>query len=152
MARFAFRLQAALDLRKRQEDEARVALAHAETRKRDAERERDAALAALAASMSRGREADSRPGDLTERVWYRNWILGQRREVERRQRRVDASGEEVRQATARAQQAYRKRRMLEKLRERAVTTFDQVERREEQKALNDLGTLRHSLARRGDTT
>jgi flagellar FliJ protein len=152
MARFTFRLQVALDLRRRQEDEARTALAAAEMRKRDAERERDVAAAALEGAMSRAREADGRSGPLTERLWYRNWILAQRREVDRRQRGVDAAADEVRQATARAQQAYRKRRMLEKLRERSVRGFDAAERRDEQKAIDDLGTLRHDLARRGVTT
>lgn len=150
MAAFRFRLQTALDLRFRQEDEAKAALALAETRRAEASARRDDAHAALSATLERSLEAEGRTGELTERLWYRNWIVAQRHEVERRQHELDAREATVRQATAVAQEAHRKRRVLERLKARAAASFGAEERRQEQKGFDDLGTLRFTTARRGD--
>lgn len=149
MARFVFRVQVALDLRRRQEDEAKKALAVAESKKLEAERHRDEVRRAIAQTLSRGREAEDRAGDVTLRVWYRNWIAAQRLELERREQVVVQRDADARQAVTVAQEAYRKRRMLERLRERAHTTFLVDERREEQKVFDDLGSLRFSIDKRG---
>jgi flagellar FliJ protein len=150
MAAFRFRLQPALDLRVRQEDEARAALARAESARRTAERQRDEASEALQQAMARSREAEARSGDMTERLWYRNWIVAQRHDVQRRQQVLAGREAAVGQATAVAQDAHRKRRILERLKDRAVARFDVEQRREEQKGFDDLGTIRFTLAKRGD--
>jgi flagellar FliJ protein len=150
MASFRFRLQTALDVRQRQEDEAKAELAHAESLRNAAERHRDAARAALDQTLARSRDAESRAGDLTERLWYRNWIVAQRHEVERRQEALASREAVVREATAAAQDAHRKRRILERLKDRAVTRFGTAQRRDEQKGFDDLGTIRFTMAKRGD--
>jgi flagellar export protein FliJ len=86
---------------------------------------------------------------VTVRLWYRNWITAQRLELARREQAVADRDTDLRQAVKRAQEAYRRRRMLERLRERAHTAFLAGERREEQKVLDELGALRFSLNRRG---
>lgn len=149
MARFVFRVQAALDLRRRQEDDAKQALAAAETRKLEAERRCDETRRAIEQTLTRGREAEERAGDMTLRLWYRNWITAQRLELERREQVVVQRDADVREAVTRAQEAYRKRRMLERLRERAQATFLADERREEQKMFDDLGSLRFAVNKRG---
>jgi flagellar FliJ protein len=149
MAKFVFRVQVALDLRRRQEDEARQALARAESRKAEAERLRDDTRRAIEETLARGRQAEQRAGDVTVRLWYRNWITAQRLELARREQAVADRDTDLRQAVKRAQEAYRRRRMLERLRERAHTAFLAGERREEQKVLDELGALRFSLNRRG---
>lgn len=149
MGKFVFRVQVALDLRRRQEDDAKKALAVAESKKLEAERLRDEARLALERTLSRGREAVDQAGDVTLRVWYRNWIAAQRLELERREQVVAQRDADARQAVKAAQEAYRRRRMLERLRERAHATFLVDERREEQKVFDDLGSLRFSIDKRG---
>lgn len=150
MAAFRFRMQTALDLRMRQEDEAKAALAAAETARLAAERQRDEARQALEQTLDRSRAAEGRTGDVTERLWYRNWIVAQRREVERRQQALAAREATVRDATAVAQAAHQKRRILERLKDRAAATFGAEERRQEQKGFDELGTLRFTMNTRGD--
>ncbi len=150
MAVFRFRMQTALDLRVRQEDEAKAALAVAETARIEAERRRDEARAALDATLARSREAEGRAGDVTERLWYRNWIVAQRHEVERRQQALATREAVVREATAAAQAAHQKRRILERLKDRAAAAFGAEERRQEQKVFDELGTLRFTISTRGD--
>lgn len=149
MAKFVFRVQAALDLRRKQEDEAKRALALAEAQRRDAERCRDEVQQEMERTCARGREVEDRVGDVTLRVWYRNWLTAQRLELERRQRVLVQRDADVRGAVEQAQEAYRKRRMLERLRERSQTAFLDGERRDEQKVFDDLGSLRFSVNRRG---
>ena len=149
MAKFVFRVQAALDLRRRQEDEAKQALAVAETKKLEAERRLNEAKWAMEETFARGREAEDRAGDVAVRVWYRNWITAQRLELQRREQAVVQRGAEVQEAVTRSREAYRKRRMLERLRERAHTSFQEEERRGEQKVFDDLGSLRFSINKRG---
>jgi flagellar export protein FliJ len=149
VARFVFRVQAALDLRRRQEDAAKQALALAESHKLEAEHARDEARTTLETSLQRAHDAEGRAGDVTERLWYRNWIAAKRRELDRRQQTVAEREAEVRRAEGVARDAYRKRRMLERLREHAHGAFVAGERRDEQKVFDDLGTLRYSMKRRG---
>lgn len=146
MAKFVFKVQVALDLRRKQEDEAKQALAVAETRKLEAERLRDETKRAIEETLERGRQAAA---DMTLRLWYRNWIAAQRQELERRELVIVQRAADVELAVKRAQEAYRKRRMLERMRERAHTTFLADERREEQKVFDELGSLRFSLKKRG---
>jgi flagellar export protein FliJ len=149
MAKFVFRVQAALDLRRRQEDEARHALALAEAGKRDAEHRRDEVRHAMEETWARGRAVEERAGDVTLRVWYRHWIAAQRLELARREQVVVQRDAEVRDAVRQAQDAHRRRRMLERLRERAHAAFVDGERRDEQKVFDDLGSLRFSINKRG---
>jgi flagellar FliJ protein len=149
MAKFVFRVQAALDMRRKQEDEAKQALASAETRKREAEARRDEAHQALQSTLDRATQAEHEAGDVHARQWYRNWIVAQRQELERRRTVVAARDADVRQATAVAQDAYKKRRILERLRDRSHATFLDAERREEQKMFDEIGSLRFSIDKHG---
>ena len=152
MAKFVFRVQAALDMRRKQEDEAKLALAQAEARRAQAEAERDQVAAAIEQSLVRARDAEAASGDLTMRVWYRNWIEGQRQELRRRQAVVAQRAAEVQDAVKRAQEAHRKRRILERLRDRAHSAFRLEERRQEQKVFDEIGSLRFTLQRREGTS
>jgi flagellar FliJ protein len=149
MAKFVFRVQAALDMRRKQEDEAKQALAAAETRRREAQGQFDQAHDALQATLARATDAEHQPGDVNARVWYRNWIGAQRLELERRRAIVAARDADVRDAKKLAQEAYKKRRILERLKDRSHTTFLDAERREEQKMFDELGSLRFSIDKRG---
>lgn len=149
MAKFVFRVQAALDMRCKQEDEAKQVLAAAETRRREAQAHCDQARDALTETIGRATEAERQPGDVNSRVWYRNWIGAQRLELERRQTTVAARDADVRDAKKVAQEAYKKRRILERLKDRSHVTFLDAERREEQKMFDEFGSIRFSIDKQG---
>jgi flagellar export protein FliJ len=149
MRPFTFRAQPALDLRRSQEKEAQGALAAAEARRQEAREALDASVAHLHDIMCRGHEADTRPGELTTRIWYRNWIAGQRQHVERCRHAFDQRCLEVEEAARRAQLARRKVKTLERFRDRSWHRYQEQARRHEQKGLDELGTIRFALGRSG---
>ena len=66
MAKFVFRVQAALDLRRKQEDEAKQVLAAAETRRSEAAGPmRRGARRRSQATVERATDAERQPGDVT---------------------------------------------------------------------------------------
>jgi flagellar export protein FliJ len=144
MKRFVFRAQAALDLRRRQEDDARRALAAAEAQERDARAALDAARAMLDDMLQRagGAELDADIGIL---IQNRNWIAALRRRVEQCERALHEREAAVREAAALAQAARRKARSLERFREHAWVRYSRDASREEQKVLDDLGVTRFAL-------
>jgi flagellar export protein FliJ len=147
MARFVFRAQAALDLRRRQEEQALRELAQANVRAAEARDALDREVAVLDAAMRRGREEEARGAGLAVRVWYRNWIDAEQQRIERCRCVLRGREAEVRAATERAQLARRKTRSLERFRVRAHQRHARGELRVEQRSLDDLGTVRYALAR-----
>jgi flagellar FliJ protein len=147
MKPFAFRAQAALDLRRRQEEDARRALAAAEARLAEARQQLALALARFEEAQREARSEEARPGEVTGRVWYRNWMIAHRQRADRCRAVVAEREREVAAARAAAALARRKLRSLERLRERAWRAYRAAERREEQKALDALGNQRFAVAR-----
>jgi flagellar export protein FliJ len=149
VAQFRFRAQVALDLRRKLEEAARRALA-------DAEREVLNAYGALSDTETRLDEARVRARD-DERetvdparcVWHRNWIFRVQQDVAGCRRVLADRQETARIATAHAQQARRRLRSLEKLRDRALHAWEQDARRQEQRQLDELGTVRYAQQRSG---
>jgi flagellar export protein FliJ len=152
MAKFIFRAQVALDLRKKQEDAARLALAEAQDRLNQAERALAGAQARLADALARAQDADAHAADPTLAIWYRNWIHRLRREVARCVQILDGRQADAKAAEQAALEARRAVRVIEKLRERAWTEHVTRERREEQKALDLLGVMQHAIRHLGDRT
>lgn len=154
MKPFTFRAEAALELRRRQDEEARRRLAAAETRLAEARTELAQAVARFEEALRRAREEDQRPGDVAGRVWYRNWMVGHRQRVDRCRAIVTACETDVASARAAAALARRRLRSLERLKERAWQAYRTAERREEQKELDALASQRYAVARAtgGETT
>jgi flagellar export protein FliJ len=148
MATFRFRPQVALDLRRREEDAAQLVVAQARIESDRAAQAYAAAEAALAAGMARTAAADLAGGTVTDTIWHRNWIRALRRELVR----AEAQAEDRRVQLETAEQALVVARMrvkaLEQLRERAWTAHLERERRDEQRAMDDLATLRFALGQR----
>jgi flagellar export protein FliJ len=142
MARFRFRAQAALDLRRRQFDEARRELADAE-RVRDQQRLKvERAAAALVAARGAGTASARRAGSITEWHWYRIWILRLEHERTAEQdvlRARETVVEERRIACLEARQRYES---LERFREKALEAFDAAEAAAERKLVDELATRR----------
>lgn len=140
---FVFRAETALTLRRRAEDAAVRDLTSAQAREDAARAALDNASGRLEAMLQRGAAEERRPGDVTVRVWYRNWIHGQRQIVDRHRRAHEAASLETQQAALRAQQARRHRKALERLRERAVEKWRLALDHEEQQMVDELSAAKH---------
>lgn len=142
MANFRFRAAAALDLRRKQEDAARIEVAKAEM--------------AVMAATERSREARERVDDEGDKLvhlqqdgaeawrvqWHRAWIETQRKEAEARAADVKVRTNQAALAAQVAREAMKKRRVLERLRDRAWRRFERAQHDQHVKEMNELATLR----------
>ncbi len=127
MRPFVFRAQAALDLRRRRDDDARCALAEANAAVSQAE-------ARLRAAVD-GRD--------------RAFAEGQQRVVAGRQDDLTRRRDTAQTAREQATRTHMDLRVLERLKERARRTYDSAVAREEQKAIDWLAVLRSVPRARG---
>ena len=148
MARFIFRPEPALTLRRKLEDEARLVLADAQRRAYLAESELRHAQDSLRDATRRACENEAQATDPTLAIWYRNWIKRQQREVARSAQVLDGRRAEVGQAEQRVMEAHKAVRALEKLRQRALDEFTDNERRTEQKEIDLLGVMQYAMRSR----
>lgn len=145
MKPFHFRAQPALDMRKTQDEAAQRALAIAQAALLRAEQAVDAALASVADACARGSETLAAARSAYELVWHRNWMAGLERDVARARQQREERRVDVKTATIKAQEARKRLRVLERLRERSLEQYETLVRREEQKALDLLGSLQHAV-------
>lgn len=151
---FRFRAAAALDLQRKREDEARLALARAE-----------AAVAAAEQRVAAAEQAIGREGDdfiAVQRggapawllTWHRSWMARQHQDRAARLAELQAAREIVGQANDAVREAHRRRRTLERLRDRAWRRY-QIERdRDDTRQINELAGLRfvaQRAAEQGET-
>lgn len=139
---YRFRAAAALDMRRKQEDTARIALAVAEN--------------AVLVATERARDARERVSDEGRKLvevqhegteawrvqWHRAWIEKQRSEAAARARDVAARAAEARAATDAAGEAMKKRRVLERLRDRSWHKHQKDVHDQHVRDMNELATLR----------
>jgi hypothetical protein len=83
MATFVFRPQPALDMRRREEDRAQLAVAEARVISERAAQAHADAQAAFEAGTARATALDAAGGSITDVIWHRNWIRSLRRELVR---------------------------------------------------------------------
>ena len=143
MRPFKFRAQAALDLRKRQDDEAQQNLADATRARLLAETSVVVASAAVDESMQDARNAlqSVASGDL--HVWHRNWIVSRKQELAVRREALAKSRAAEQLARQRAQDARRALRSLERWFERVWRRHEQAQQRVERRELDEMGALRY---------
>jgi flagellar export protein FliJ len=148
MAVFRFRPQPALDLRRRQEDAAQLVVSEARVISDRAAQVFASAQTAFDTGSARAAAHDAMGGSITDVIWHRNWIKSLRRELVR----CEANAEDRRVQLETAEQALvvaRERvKALERLKERAIAAHQERERREEQRAMDDLATLRFAIRQR----
>ncbi|MEO5819669.1 MAG: flagellar export protein FliJ [Vicinamibacteraceae bacterium] len=151
MATFIFRPQPALDLRRREEDAAQLLVAEARVISERSAQAHAAAQAAFDGGTARATALDTAGGSITDMIWHRNWIRSLRRELVR----TEANAEDRRvqlEVTEQALVAAREKvKALERLKERALEAHRERERREEQKAMDELATLRFAIAQRRES-
>jgi flagellar protein FliJ len=143
MPPFRFRLQAVLDWRGRQHDEALRLLAAARQVLAASEADAGRAREQLASSRERTRVAESGGCDQATRSWHWNWIVRCDADVTRADAAVAARRADVDTAAAIVAEARKRLRPLEKLRDRARQEHADEERRSEQKALDALAVSRY---------
>lgn len=152
MATFIFRPQPALDMRRRDEERAQLAATEARMISERAAQFYADAQAAFEAGTARATALDAAGGSITDVIWHRNWIRSLRRELVR----TEANAEDRRVQLEAAEQALvtaRERvKVLERLKERAIEAHQERERREEQRAMDDLATLRFALRQRSEAS
>ena len=148
MRAFRFRAQAALDLRRREDDDARRVYAQAEQDLvaaaqllQEAENRAVAAVAAQAHALGS-------PGDAGDLQWHRSWIV--RLEQERRNgaARLEEHKERRAEASAACQRTRQRVQSLERLKDKTHDTHTRAEETETRKELDMIGTLRFVAARR----
>jgi flagellar export protein FliJ len=142
MARFRFRAEAALDLRKREEKDALVARAHAEARFREVhealleeERRRETAQRNLVLLERQGSDVDTL-------LWHRNWIVRLAANVDRLRRDLEDRAREVKAADGVWRDARKRRMALERMRDLALQRFQKDELRQETKSMDELARIR----------
>ena len=150
MARFRFRAQAALDLRTREHDVARRALAVAEFAHRGALAALDEASLAVAQAGVRAAAAMTSTGAGVQLEWYRSWIVGLRNQ--RATRAAEVTRRERDLAKARAACVATKQRLdgLERLRDDARHAWERAMLAKEQREIDALATMRYVALRRGE--
>ncbi len=145
MARFTFRAQVALDLRRRQLDDALRELADAE-RVRDVARARvEQATVALAHARIEGTARARQSGTITDWHWYRIWIVRLEHERQAEMAILAAREASVDKARASVWRARQKHEALDALRVKARQAFDRTEAERERKLIDELATRRYVI-------
>lgn len=148
MKAFRFRAQAAIDLRRREYDEARRLLARASLDLRAAQDVFDDARARhLSAREDWGREM-AQGIESARSQWYRFWIIRLEHEQAVCARAVTAREREVSLASAACLTARQRLESLERFRDKARLAWEHAVAADEQKQVDALATLRHVAALR----
>jgi flagellar FliJ protein len=148
MRPFKFRAEAALDIRRKHDEDAQRALALARAATHAASTVLSCALEHIASANREHAAAWQASGSVDRLIWQRNWMLGLERDVERARQALSERVDEERRAAEIAQHARMQVRVLERLRERAWCAWQLEARRVEQKAIDELAGLRFAARKR----
>ena|SRR5688572_16723484 len=149
MSKFRFRAQAALDLRIREHDVARKALAAAELAHGGALAALDEATVAVAQAGTQAAEAMTAGDSGPQLEWYRSWIVGLRNQRATRAAEVTRRERDVTKARAACIAAKQRLDALERLRDDARHAWERAMHAKEQREIDALATMRFVSSRRG---
>lgn len=147
MKAFRFRAASALELRKRHEDTARLVL----TRAQNVASVADQRLAVARTSLDDARaqllavQSAGAPAWLIG--WHRSWIVQRSRDVDTCEQHAATAQSMVAKASAVLREAHKKRRVLERLRDRLAARHARVVEQQELAHMNELATMRYLIAR-----
>src|SRR5262245_1924340 len=148
MRPFKFRAEAALDIRRTQEEEAQRALNAAHAAERLALEMEDAARAALVGADEAARGTFQHVTAASELIWQGNWMVGLERDLTRARQTLAERRSDRQRAAEHAQHARMQVLVLERLKERQLRAWQLEARRAEQKALDELAGLRFAARQR----
>jgi len=152
MRKFRFRAAAALSLRRKEEQTALTALSRAEAEFQRVRDRRDEVEASRLDAMKAQLEHERAGTDGAGIVWHRTWISQLVATALRLGQELEARARVVASAKAAWYEARRKRRALERMRERAWQRFRQEEDRQERLVIDELARLRFLLPEFGGAT
>jgi flagellar export protein FliJ len=142
MRPFRFRAEATLDIRRKHDEAAQRSLGVARAAARSAAVAVTITLERIETANRDAAKAWQADGCVDQLIWQGNWMVALQRDVSRaRQTLLDRESEERRAAEI-AQHARMQVRVLERLKERALRAWQLDVRRAEQKALDELASLR----------
>jgi len=139
---FRFRAAAALDIRRKQEDAARLESAKAELARDSALQAADAARQAVISDGERLVNAQAAGLESWRVQWHRAWIDQQRRHAVARAEEAAVKVQESDAAQKIVQDAFKRRRVLERLRDRAARKHRRASEQQHVREMNELATLR----------
>lgn len=148
MRPFKFRAEAALDVRRKFDEDAQRALALARAATHAAGGVLSCALERIDSASRESAAAWQTSGTVDRLIWQRNWMVGLERDVDRARQALTDRENEERRAAEIAQHARMQVRVLERLRERAWRAWQLEARRVEQKAIDELAGLRFAARQR----
>lgn len=146
MKAFRFRAASALDLRKKQEDDARLRERHAQNAASVAASAAETARVRLAAAQAAlaAVQAQGTPAWLIG--WHRSWIVRQSNAAETTRREADKAAAAAAHAAEVTRDAYKKRRVLERLRDRLAARHARDVERVELNEMNERAGVRYLAA------
>jgi hypothetical protein len=139
---FRFRAAAALDIRRKQEDAARLESAKAELARDSARQTAEAARQAVISDGERLVNAQAAGLESWRVQWHRAWIEQQRRHAVARADEAVVKAQEADAAQKIVQEAFKRRRVLERLRDRAARKHRRASEQQHVREMNELATLR----------
>lgn len=143
MRAFRFRAAAALDLRRKEEESARLRLAQAQSALDHTQQRLAAADSSARAAADRLNEAQAAGTEAWRLSWHQSWIRKQRLDADACRKTAAVSASVVERAAASVSVAHQKRRAIERLRERAWRRHQLDAGRVESRDMNQLANLRY---------
>jgi flagellar export protein FliJ len=148
VARFRFRAQAALDLRRREYEESQRKLAEAERDRHVAQVRWHRADEAVSAAQRAAADAQTAAGPVHQLDWYRFWIERLAHERHAHALIVKAREQRVAEAATACQRAHQRCEALERFRDKAKRAHEAAESATERKLIDELATQRYAALRR----
>jgi flagellar export protein FliJ len=138
MRAFRFRAEVALQLRRREHEQALVVLAKAQDAHTVAARALETAEQSVHDADAELAKALTNPAPLRPPGWYRSWRVRCVADVTRARQHLSERRAAVQDATKTVAETFKRVRALERLREKAVAAWQLDAHREEQKSMDAL--------------
>jgi flagellar export protein FliJ len=138
MRPFRFRAQAALQLRRREHDQALVHLARVQNAQAAAARAVDGANLAMRDAETRLAAAVTSPSPAAPIDWYRSWRVRCAADCAQRQQQLRDCEARMQEATHAVTETYKRVRSLERLHDKTLAVWQSAARQEEQKTMDEL--------------